>query len=123
MGKSTYVNRLALDWANGLEHATHFDVVLLIKMAELEQNQDGSSEQFFVDNVATITVSSVATAEIIRSVKTLLILDGYDENPKQQLVETLANNRKLKARILITCRGSHMEELKDVRDMWIRWLL
>ena len=65
---------------------------------------------------------------LLESKKTLIILDGYDENPSEKLLSQICENRKpvtgnrMEAVLLITTRGTHVNHFKDVDKMWLRVL-
>ena len=92
MGKSTYCNKLAFDWATGKAggHFLEFKVVLLIRCCDIDSNlQDAIATQ-----VLPLDVKEQEREKFFDFIKhnqstILLVLDGMDELPSGKLPELL----------------------------------
>ena len=117
-GKTTFVQKLAFDWAT--KHLVMFDVVLVVKLKFADKSQSiasmvkGQIETLWEDD----RVSEEDIAEYMRSGRdrVLLVLDGLDEiNLKQypQVQEVLVGERYRKCCILATTRPHVAETLHN----------
>ena len=115
IGKSTYVSKLAYDWASNSEEICKlFDTIFLIRCSKVDPKLDlpqqicqsiGLSEQEHVNIIL----------EKLKSTRTLIIFDGYDENPLKVVNELIKNpfllingmEHYVFAKILVTGRGTH----------------
>ena len=92
MGKTTYCNKLAFDWATGKaeEHFLEFKVVLLIRCCDIDSNlQDAIATQ-----VLPLDFKEQEREKFFDFIKRnqsniLLVLDGMDELPSGKLPELL----------------------------------
>ena len=92
MGKSTYCNKLAFDWATGKAggHFLEFKVVLLIRCCDIDSNlQDAIATQ-----VLPLDVKEQEREKFFDFIKhnqsnILLVLDGMDELPSGKLPQLL----------------------------------
>lgn len=113
VGKTTYVNKLALEWADGSNDflCNLFDVVLLVHLYNTSTAEINSKlSQCFEWTIASHDV--------------LIILDGYDENPADFVMKFMQNAKSCgggKLKIILTTRGTHVDQIW-VRDMWLRIL-
>ena len=108
-GKTTFVQRLAFDWAT--EKLAMFDVVLVVRLKFADKSQ--SIARMVKDQIKTLweddKVSEKDIAEYMKSVRdrVLLVLDGIDEiNLKKysEANEVLVGDRYRKCCILATTR-------------------
>ena len=109
IGKSTFVQRVAFDWAT--KHLVMFDVVLVVKLKFTDETQSIAS--MVKNQIETLwdndQVSEVDIANYMKSGRdrVLLVLDGLDEiNLKlyPQVQEVLLGQRYRKCCILATTR-------------------
>ena len=109
IGKTTFVQKLAFDWATN--HLVMFDVVLVVRLKFADKTQ--SIARMVKDQIGTLceddTISEKDIAEYMRSGRdrVLLVLDGLDEiKLKQypQVQEVLVGERYRKCCILATTR-------------------
>ena len=112
-GKSALCNRLAYLWANNsaeIQRLDNFDLVFLIKV-NLIQPEDKSIYEYIhrellsdVDNIC----------EIIKNLRTLFIVDGYDElSGKENVVEDLlAKHVCPQSTVILTTRYGQTPALK-----------
>ena len=112
-GKSTLCNRLAYLWANNsaeIQRLDNFDLVFLIKV-NLIQPEDESIYEYIhrellpdVDNIC----------DVIRDIRTLFIVDGYDElRGKENVVEDLlAKHVCPQSTVILTTRYGQTPALK-----------
>ena len=126
IGKSTYVNKIAMDWANQHKLLNEtFDFVIKLSCNNLENNWRESIVQDFG---AETNITANYMCQLLESNRTLIILDGYDENPdKQQLQQVTAKvdsttGRRMAARLLITTRGTHVNHFINFDLTWLRIL-
>ena len=117
VGKTTFVQKLALDWAT--KQLDRFDVVLVVRLKFADKGQSIAS--MVKDQIKTLfeddRVSEKDIAEYMKSGRdrVLLVLDGLDEiNLKQypQVNEVLVGERYRKCCILATTRP-HVAETLD----------
>ena len=80
MGKTTFIHKVALDWAQG--KLPMFDDLMVVKLRELPQNQTiakAISLEIEHNKAAVITEKAVRRSILQNHTRTLLILDGLDE--------------------------------------------
>ena len=116
IGKSTFVQKLAFDWAT--KQLVMFDVVLVVKLKFTDKTQ--SIARMVKNQIKTLSendqVSEIDIANYMKSGRDriLLVLDGLDEiNLKQypQVREVLHGERYRKCCILATTRPHVAETL------------
>lgn len=101
IGKSTYANKVAMDWANGDKTLKNtFDFVINTTWQNMKPNWKNSiAAEFGHVNFADCLPA------LLESKKTLIILDAFDENPLQEVMQEIAakldstSGNRLSARI------------------------
>ena len=118
IGKSTFSQKLAVDWANGKkEYLKTFDLLLLIKLRDVCGIQDVpailmASELFPADG--SISPDSLYDYVLHNQEKVLLVLDGYDEYnvEKTSRIRDIWEGKLLRnCHVIITTRQMEGEEL------------
>ena len=112
-GKSTLCNRLAYLWANNsaeIQRLDNFDLVFLIKV-NLIQRADKSIYDY-IHNELLSDVDNLC--DVIKDLKMLLIVDGYDElRGKKNVVEDLlAKHVCPQSTVILTTRYGQTPALK-----------
>lgn len=126
IGKSTYVNKIALDWANNhpLLNET-FNYVLIVSWANItKKNWKNSIIEAFGKKLNPDSLQN-----LFKSNKVLIILDGYDKKPRKNVLDKITANidpitgDSISARLLITTRKSHVKDFGDIKNKtWLRIL-
>ena len=120
IGKSTFSQKVAVDWASGNnETLKRFDILLLIKLRDVCRIEDfpsmvKASEVLACDG--SISIASLYEYILQNQDKVLLVLDGYDEyspgtlksSPIRQIWE---GNQLRDCHVLVTTRKMEGEEL------------
>ena len=121
MGKTTWVNKIAKDWATDIaapDVQPQFSHVFLIP---LNQQLPNPSLSCILDGIAKQTKHSVDDiSNVLLDSHSLIILDGYDENPCAALMESIKEEKEWLCKIIVTTRSSNVDELLDHRDAWLR---
>lgn len=126
IGKSTYVNKLAMDWANQHPMLNEtFDFVLVVSWIKLDERYWKKSIISAFGN----EMNEDSLRDLLKSKKSLIILDGYDENPMKQVLQEITSKYdpttkdRMSMAVLITTRGSHVEDFKKFYNkIWLRIL-
>lgn len=115
-GKTTYVNRLAHDWALSdslLKSA--FDFVILVPIGKVYRQFD--SIYRYIQAVSGLTLKETFE-KIVCNVRTLLIIDGYDEDTRNlnnvdEIMKGIIDNEQIiiKCKVIIMTRGSHDKQI------------
>ena len=118
IGKTTFIHKLAYDWAMG--NLDMFDVVLVVKLKYATKTQSIAS--MVEDQIGPIYDEALPSQEAVRQYmksgrdRVLLVLDGIDEiNLKQykQVQEVLRGDAYRRCCILATTRPHVAETLKN----------
>lgn len=120
IGKSTFSQKVAVDWASGKnETLQKFDLLLLIKLRDVCGIQDfpsmlKASEVLACDG--TVTIASLYEYVLKNQDKVLLVLDGYDEySPgtlKSSTIREIWEGNQLRdCHVVVTTRQMEGEEL------------
>lgn len=118
-GKTTYVHELARRWANGDPALIqHFDAVFLIPLRNIQ-----FADHTFIDELLrhTLTQSKAEIVKLLKDKRTLIILDGYDENTWNEVNRLFKNQMReavVLAKIIVTTRSSHINQLTQ-NDLWL----
>ena len=118
IGKSTFSQKLSVDWANGKnEILKKFDLLLLIKLRDVCGIEDlpsifKASKLFAADG----SISTDSLLEYVRQnqEKVLLVLDGYDEysaGESSPILEIWEGNQLRDCHVVVTTRQMEGEEL------------
>ena len=92
MGKTTYCNKVAFDWARGKagEHFLKFKLVLLLRCCDINSNlQDAIATQVLPSNIKQHERENFTDFIKHNQSNVLLVLDGLDELPRGKLPELL----------------------------------
>lgn len=126
IGKTTYVGKLALDWATDSDKILQeaFDVVFFVKCSRIRSN--------FIDFIYDTVIEKQyhnSLAAILNSPRTLVILDGYDEALSSvsftdiisdDFIKVSESTIRVRAKVLITTRGTHVDTIQECRlRIWI----
>ena len=118
IGKSTFSQKIAVDWANEEKEALNkFDLLLLIRLQDVCGIKDvptilEASELLPVDG--SISIGSLYDYVLHNQEKVLLVLDGYDEYSagKSSPIREIWEGKQLRnCHVLITSRPMEGEEL------------
>ena len=118
IGKSTFSQKIAVDWANGRkESLKRFDLLLLIKLRDVCEIQDfptilKASELLARDG--SISIDSLHEYVLQNQEKVLLVLDGYDEYSAKKsspIREIWEGNELRDCHVVVTTRQMVGEEL------------
>ena len=117
IGKSTFSQKIAVDWANEKEEVLkRFDVLLVVRLRNALDAQDmpsliKASDLFAVDG----SISAESVYDYVRShqERVLLVFDGYDEySANGTLIREIWRGRQLRdCHVLITTRPLKGDEL------------
>ena len=112
-GKSTLCNRLAYLWANNsaeIQRLDNFDLVFLIKVNLIQP--DDKSIYDYLNRELLSDVGNIC--DVIKALKVLFIVDGYDElHGNQNVVEDLlAKHVSPKSTVILTTRYGQAPSLK-----------
>lgn len=117
IGKSTFSQKIAVDWANEKEEVLkRFDVLLVVRLRNALDAQDmpsliKASDLFAVDG----SISAESVYDYVRGhqERVLLVLDGYDEySANATLIREIWQGRQLRdCHVLITTRPLEGDEL------------
>ena len=92
MGKTTYCNKLALDWARGKagEHSLKLKLVLLLRCCDINSNlQEAIATQLLPSDIKEQERENFFEFVKHNQSNVLLVLDGLDELPRGKLPELL----------------------------------
>ena len=92
MGKTTYCNKIAFDWARGKagEHFLKLKLVLLLRCCDINSNlQDAIATQVLPSNIKEQERENFFDFIKHNQSNVLLVLDGLDELPRGKLPELL----------------------------------
>ena len=112
-GKSTLCNRLAYLWANNsaeIQRLDNFDVVFLIKVNLIEM-----ADKSIYDYLHRELLSDVDDIiDIIKDLRTLYIIDGYDElsGNRNVIEDVLAKHISPQSTVIVTTRYGQTPALK-----------
>lgn len=113
-GKSTYVNKIAVDWAKNDEYLQKtFDFVFLIELQQLRTKIDDAIKELFSEEFQIFIETTLKQ----RKRKILIILDGFDEITDEQssqfesVMEVLRGNMLQYFTVLVTSRQSHIDKI------------
>ncbi|KAL9970926.1 hypothetical protein ACROYT_G023386 [Oculina patagonica] len=118
IGKSTFSQKIAVDWANGKnESLKRFDLLLLIKLRDVCEIQDfpsilKASELLARDS--SISIDSLHEYVLQNQNKVLLVLDGYDEynaESSSPIREIWEGGQLRDCHVVVTTRQMEGEEL------------
>lgn len=120
IGKSTFSQKVAVDWASGRnETLKRFDILLLIKLRDVCEIQDfpsmlKASEVLACDG--SISIASLYEYVLQNQHKVLLVLDGYDEYSPGTLKsspirEIWEGNQLRDCHVVVTTRQMESEQL------------
>ena len=118
IGKSTFSQKIAVDWANGRKEALkRFDVLLLIKLRDVCGMEDfptiiKASKLLAKDG--PISIESLHEYVLKNQDKVLLVLDGYDEyraDDSSPIREIWEGNQLRDCHVVMTTRQMEGEEL------------
>ncbi|XP_078374488.1 uncharacterized protein LOC144658034 [Oculina patagonica] len=118
IGKSTFSQKIAVDWANGKnEILKKFNILLLIKLRDVCEIQDfpsilKASELLARDS--SVSIDSLHEYVLQNQDKVLLVLDGYDEYSadNSSLIRKIwAGNQLRDCYVVVTTRQMEGEEL------------
>ena len=123
-GKTTFLLKLAVDWANNESRLFHKDeTVILLHMKKF--NHYGSLGDFIIDQLLSRKGFNCKFVEdfIEKNQKNIIILlDGYDESKRAELSEQILELFRKKylpnVRVLVTTRPGKLNDfIKDVKDV------
>ena len=132
IGKSTFVKKLAVDWAE-LDDATtgdkqkdilkKFELLVVVNLKEVSKCQSLkdviSRSSIFARKDKHLT-DSLLNYISNNEDKVLLVFDGYDEyrcGSNSEIYEVFKGNELRKCRVLITTRLAKADELRQFKDM------
>ncbi|XP_022111300.1 NACHT, LRR and PYD domains-containing protein 3-like [Acanthaster planci] len=121
IGKTTFFDKLAYDWAKGAAVLKQFQLVFVLKMRSLKQ-ESNLIDALFDQLLDSTEISKVDLAAFIatRADEVLFLLDGFDEfmmdNPEEKnfgsILKTLNQKGKYKdCCAFVTTRPSHYDKL------------
>lgn len=99
-GKSTYVAKIAKDWAKGNPILRHwFSLVFFIRCQEFGNKIDTSDDTSFGEELRRLMMKNNdydLFPDIMKDNGTLIIFDGFDENPLPEIFNLLKTPRSIK---------------------------
>ena len=100
--------------------APELQYVFLVALQELDASPTYQSVVEAISNWLECPEASTIK-DALKSKTTLLILDGYDENPCSDLLKSFRKNGRLhQCKVIVTTRKSHIDDLYEHQDLWLR---